>query len=247
LNSASSFAGPGKPIANEAVAQRARASNAPLPHRARKEQASRIGRILRSGGKSITAGPGIMGQATSVKAPWPGCRSCAPADVGEGRGALLRGMLAERRRTLPKPPTRRPLGPTRPRPRPRGGARPKSQRHHEIGRKHRKEAPAGAQRGPRWGPQGPTRGPSGPMLGPMWRGPNYPLGTSGDGAKKRLWGPRGPLGPTRVSQGVRRCQNHSPAPWAPRALRRTPAKIARGTQTDRNQGADPANRALRSV
>jgi hypothetical protein len=100
----------------------------------------------------------------------------APADVGEGRGAFLRWMSGERRRTLSKPPPRRPLGPTRPRPRPRGGARPKSQQYHEIGQMHRKEAPTGAQRGPlgaHWGP----------CWGPLGVGRIIPLGFQEIGSK----------------------------------------------------------------
>ena len=39
------------------------------------------------------------------------------------------------------------------------------------------------------------------LPGPIFRGPNYPLVDSGDRAKKRRWGPVGPLGPTRGPLG----------------------------------------------
>ena len=89
-------------------------------------------------------------------------------------------------------------------PRRRGEASHKSQRHHEIDQKHRNEAPTEAQTGPFWGPQGP-------ILGPIFRGPNYPFALSGDGAKKRPWGP---LRPTRVSEGVKTTLPF-PGPYGP--------------------------------
>jgi hypothetical protein len=75
-----------------------------------------------------------------------------------------------------------------------------------------------AQTGPLWGPQGPT-------LGPIFRGPNYLLGISGDRATKCLWGPWGPLEPTRGPLGP------TTTPPLPGPLRRsnTLAKIPRLT------------------
>ena len=153
--------------------------------------------------------PGGQGNRRSQACPYyPGSRNEHQAQVAKAgclsrcwRGSWCFSLLdargtASHASKAPHAPTpqragrRGPQGPSRLRPRRRGVARSKSQQHQGIGLKHRNEAPAGAQTGPRWGPQGST-------LGPIFRGPNYPLETSGDGEKKRPWGPTGPHRPTR--------------------------------------------------
>jgi hypothetical protein len=156
--------------------------------------------IFQTSGSPAGHGGAVPGQRI-MPADRAGSRSGgqggAPADVGEGRGAWLRWMFGERRRTLPKPSRvgrRGPPGPDRAR-----AAAPVPSlngitRSVESTERRRRPGPRRAHAGACWGPRGAHWGP---CWGPCGVGRIIPLRLQGMGRKSAFraqgahWGPPG--------------------------------------------------------